>query len=150
MVDSYIRLLALEDRAAIENLIASYGPLADSGDASGIARLWTIDGTYTVGGFGTATGRDQIARLIDGPTHQELMRNGCAHVLSPHAIALDCDQATATGYSIVFRKQGDRFEAWRVSANRWQFLRTGDGWRVKHRDNSPIDSSDAERILLRS
>jgi len=35
------RLQALEDREAIRALIARYGPLADSGDAAGVAALWT-------------------------------------------------------------------------------------------------------------
>lgn len=148
MDDRENRLMALEDRAAIEALIASYGPLADSGDAAGLAKLWTEDGTYTVGGFGTATGHSEIAALIQGPTHQELMRTGCAHILSPHVIALDGDLASATGYSIVFRKQGNAFQPWRVSANRWELTRTRDGWRVRHRDNAPLDGSDAARALL--
>lgn len=148
MAELDARLLALEDRASIEMLIATYGPLADSGDATGVSKLWVEDGTYSVGGFGTANGHSEIAALIEGPTHQQLMREGCAHVLSPHVIELDGDQATAFGYSIVFRKQGDSFEAWRVSANRWQFFRTKDGWRVKHRDNAPLDNRDAARALL--
>ncbi|MFZ1741811.1 MAG: nuclear transport factor 2 family protein [Pontixanthobacter sp.] len=148
MDDPEDRLLALEDRAAIEALIASYGPLADSGDAAGVARLWTDDGTYNVGGFGTATGHREIAALIEGPTHQELMHAGCAHVLSPHVITLDGERASATGYSVVFRKQGDAFQPWRVSANRWELTRTRDGWRVQHRDNAPLDGSEAARALL--
>ena len=144
------RLLALEDRAAIAALIASYGPLADSGDANGVARLWTDDGTYTVGGFGTATGHAEIAALIEGPTHQELMRAGCAHVLSPHVITLNGDSATATGYSLVLRNEAGAFETWRVSANAWEFLRTENGWLVQHRDNAPLNGSDAARALLRT
>lgn len=150
MADRDKRLLALEDRAAIEAILASYGPLADSGNADGIAKLWTETGSYTVGGFGTATGHAEIAALITGPTHQDLMRMGCAHVLSPHVISIDGDTAQATGYSIVLRNQGDAFEAWRVSANNWQFKRTADGWRVQHRDNAPLNGSEAARALLQT
>jgi uncharacterized protein (TIGR02246 family) len=142
------RLQALEDREAIRNLIASYGPLADSGDAAGVAALWTEDGIYAVGGFGESRGRDAIAALIAGETHQRLMADGCAHLLGPVAITLDGDHATATGHSVVLRHTGSGFEVYRVSANRWALLRTSDGWRVARRDNAMLDGSAAARALL--
>lgn len=66
--DTNSRIGRLEDIEAIRNLIASYGPLADSGDAAGVAALWTEDGEYDVGGYGIAKGRMAIAALIDGST----------------------------------------------------------------------------------
>ncbi|MCB2089465.1 MAG: nuclear transport factor 2 family protein [Sphingomonadaceae bacterium] len=142
------RLQRLEDLEAIRNLIASYGPLADSGDAQGLARLWAEDGEYAVGGFGTARGHAEIAALIEGEVHQQLMAGGCAHVLSPHRVMLDGVRAEATGYSVVFRKAGDSHEAWRVSANRWLLERTGAGWWVKRRENAPLDGTEGARSLL--
>jgi uncharacterized protein (TIGR02246 family) len=147
-MDTLARLQALEDREAIRNLIASYGPLADSGDAAGVAALWTEDGIYAVGGFGESRGRDAIAALIAGETHQRLMADGCTHLLGPVAITLDGDHATATGHSVVLRHIGSGFEVYRVSANRWALLRTSDGWRVARRDNAMLDGSAAARALL--
>ncbi len=133
------RLQRLEDAEAIRNLIASYGPLADSGDAGGVAALWEDDGTYDVGGFGVAEGRDAIAALIAGDTHRALMAAGCAHILSPHHIILDGDRAQATGYSMVVRKTEAGFEPWRVSTNIWHLARQADGrWRVANRINRPV------------
>ena len=91
------RLRALEDREAIRDLIASYGPLADTGNAAALAALWHEDGAYAVDGMGESTGRAAIAALITGPVHQQLMADGCAHVLSPVTIELDGDRATARG-----------------------------------------------------
>ena len=142
------RVQALEDREAIRALIASYGPLADSGDAEGVAALWTPDGVYAVGGMGEARGRDAIAALIEGPLHQGLMADGCAHVLGPVAIQLETDRATATGHSVVFRRAGDGFEAWRASANRWALVRTEAGWLVERRDNQVLDGAEGARCLL--
>ena len=142
------RVQALEDREAIRALIASYGPLADSGDAAGVAALWTPDGVYAVGGMGEASGRDAIAALIEGPLHQGLMADGCAHVLGPVAIQLETDRATATGHSVVFRRAGDGFEAWRASANRWALVRTETGWLVERRDNRVLDGAEAARCLI--
>lgn len=143
------RLGRLEDRLAIDHLIASYGPLADSGNAKALSELWTEDGVYCVGGYSEARGREQIAALITSPTHEQLMQNGCAHVLSAPVIRLDGDRATATNYSIVFRHRGDSFEPWRVSANRWALVKADGAWRVARRDNSPLDGDAAARALLK-
>lgn len=139
MADIENRLRRAEDAEAIRNLIASYGPLADSGDAAGVAALWTQDGEYDVGGFGVSHGREEIAALIESDAHRELMAQGCAHILSPHHITIDGDHAEAQGYSSVYRRRDQRFEAWRVSSNIWHFARQADGsWLVTRRINRPI------------
>ncbi len=139
LADIEDRLRRAENAEAIRNLIASYGPLADSGDAAGVAALWTQDGEYDVGGFGISRGRKEIAALIESDTHRALMAQGCAHILSPHHITVDGDHAVAQGYSSVYRRQGEAFEVWRVSSNIWHFARQTDGsWLVKRRINRPI------------
>lgn len=142
------RLRALEDREAIRDLIASYGPLADSGDAEALAALWTEDGIYEVVGFAEAAGHAQIAALIDGPVHRALMADGCAHILGPVVISIRGDTAQARGHSLVLRHTGSGFEAHRVSANRWTLVRTAAGWRVTHRANALLDGTEAARLLL--
>jgi len=97
-----------------------------------------------------AKGRTAIAALIEGHVHQQLMADGCAHALGPVTIDLDGDTATARGYSIVFRADGDGgFGVARASANRWTLTRTGDGWRVTRRENALLDGAEAARLLLR-
>lgn len=142
------RLRALEDREAIRDLIARYGPLADSGDAAGAAALFTVDGVYAVAGFGEARGRAAIAAMLEGKTHRALIADGCAHVLGPVAIELDGDRATAVGHSVVCRHTGGTFEVHRVAANRWELVRTEAGWRAARRDNALLNGSDASRALL--
>jgi hypothetical protein len=142
------RLAELEAREAIRNLIAGYGPLADSGNAAAITAMWTENGVYEVGGYGAHTGHAAIAALFTAGTHLDLMRNGCAHLLGPLHIDVDGDRATALGHSCVFRHAGEGFEAWRVSANRWELERRTEGWRVRRRVNRPLDGSEAARALL--
>lgn len=144
MADPSERLRRLEDKEAIRNLIASYGPLADSGASQELAELWTEDGEYDVGGYGIARGRDEIAALIESETHQELMRMGCAHILSPHAIRVEEDVASAAGYSVVWRRKDAAMEPWRVSWNTWEFVRQGSDWRVQRRINRPMGSASDE------
>ncbi|WP_408591350.1 nuclear transport factor 2 family protein [Novosphingobium sp.] len=142
------RLRQLEDREAIRELIASYGPLADAGMANELAALWTEDGIYEIVGFSKAVGHAEIAGLIDGPVHQALMADGCAHLLGPVSIALHGDEAEARGHSVVLRHDGEGFAAHRVSANRWSLRRTPQGWRVTHRANALLDGTEAARLLL--
>ena len=142
------RLLLLEDREAIRDLIARYGPLADTGNAAGAAALWRDDGVYAIGGMGENCGHAAIAALIDLPGHRQLMADGCAHMLGPVAIDLDGDRATARGYSGVFRWNGSVWEAVRISANRWQLARGAGGWAVTRRDNALLDGGEAARTLL--
>lgn len=142
------RLQALEDREAIRELIARYGPLADSGQDDAVAALFTPDGVYAVGGMGEAQGRAAIAALIQGPIHQSLMADGCAHVLTSPAIELDGDQAIARCHSIVLRHQDNAWIPLRVAANRWHLVRGREGWQVSRRDNALLDGSAAARALL--
>lgn len=149
MTDLEQRLRALEDREAIRELIASYGPLADCGAAQDVAALWSETGSYGVAGFADATGRDEIAGLIDAPYHQQLLADGCAHVLGPVAIDLTGDTATARGVSVVLHWTGAAFEVLRVSANRWILARIEGRWQVTRRDNALLQGDAAARELLR-
>lgn len=142
------RLRLLEDREEIRELIARYGPLADSGDAEALSELWVEDGEYAVVGFATAKGRAAIAALIDGPTHRALMADGCAHFLGPATVTVEGDTATARCHSVVFRCVSGTFGSHRVSANRWTFRRTPAGWRAVRRENALLDGSAAARALL--
>jgi hypothetical protein len=129
------RLRVLEDREAIRDLIASYGPLAE-------------DGIYEVVGFAQAQGHAAIAALIEGDTHRALMADGCAHLLGPVTVEIANNTASARGHSVVFRHGPEGFAPYRVAANRWTLRRSADGWRVVHRRNALLDGSEAARILL--
>ncbi|KFG88818.1 hypothetical protein BV98_003218 [Sphingobium herbicidovorans NBRC 16415] len=142
------RIAALEDREAIRDLIARYGPLADAGDCVGAAALWAEDGIYEVGGFGVYRGRAAIQALLEGESHQALIHGGAAHVLSPPVIELAGDRATARTYSVVFRKVGDCWEAHRASANLWRLVRIDAEWKVARRVNSLLDGSADARALI--
>lgn len=142
------RLRQLEDREAIRDLIARYGPLADSGDAVGVAALFTEDGVYVVGGMGEAQGTAAIAALISGPIHQSLLGDGCAHLLSSPTIDLAGDRAVARCHSVVCRHQHGGWTPVRVAANRWELCRTAHGWQVSRRENALLDGSEGARRLL--
>lgn len=143
------RVRLLEDRETIRNLIAAYGPAADSGEVAAAAALWSKTGVYDVGGMGLSVGRAAIEALLMGETHQSLIRDGAAHVLSPLHLDINGDDAVAIGYSCVFRRRDGGFVADRVSANRWELRREDGTWRVTRRVNRLLDGAAEARDLLR-
>jgi hypothetical protein len=142
------RVQRLDDQAAIYQLIANYGPAADSGWSEAAASLWTEDGTYDAQ-VGTWQGHEAIAGMIAGATHQSYIHDGCAHVLTMPYIAIDGDTAVATCYGLLFRNDGPNFRIWRVTATRWELVRTAAGWRIEHRVNKLLDGDAQARALLR-
>lgn len=146
MSDLEKRILALEDRAAIVDLIASYGPYADSGDGDGIGALWAEGGTYTFDA--TTLQHPDIAGLVELESHRGLMAAGCAHVLSAPSVRIHGDTASAVNHSIVLARRGETWVAERVSANRWNLVRTEPGWRVASRDNRLLTGGEWARELF--
>ncbi|WP_226531130.1 nuclear transport factor 2 family protein [Microbacterium paraoxydans] len=140
------RLRALEDRSEIAELIARYGPAVDSGDAEAVAALWTPEGTYQFDD--TVLDAEGIRALVSIPTHAEYLRRGCAHIVSAPRIEIDGEEAVAVTHSVVMLRDGDRWIGERVSANRWELLRTPIGWRIRHRRNRLLDGDAAARELL--
>jgi hypothetical protein len=157
------RVNALEDQVALYQLMSAYGPLVDSGDAEATAALWTEDGVYDWGGgptpaegapvkegpAGAAYSQAAIADMVRGPYHQEIINTGAGHVIGLPHLKVDGDTAVGTSYSRLYRRDGDNFRTWRVGANRWEFVRTPDGWRVKQRINRVLNGDAEARELLR-
>ena len=142
------RLQALEDREAIRQLIASYGPAVDSHRLEEAAALWAEDGEYVVAGFGAHTGRGALVDLLAAPHHQQLLQDGCAQ--SAPTIALHGDQAVALNYSVVLRHQGGAYLPERVAANRWELEKTEGQWQVRRRSNALLDGSAAAQQLFQA
>jgi ketosteroid isomerase-like protein len=145
------QLTELQDREAIRNLIASYGPLADCGDADRVAGLWQDDGVYEVGGFGASQGPRGDCRA-DRRRHPPAadagrLRHTCS---APCTFILKAGRAVAVGHSCVLRHRDGGFEAYRVSANRWELTKDADGtWRVSKRSNRLLDGNPLAPALLR-
>jgi len=146
------RLRALEDRDAIAQLVASYGPAVDSGDADAAAELWSEDGVFDVVPYFELVGRDGIAGMVNDDGHQSLIHNGCGHVLTAPKVVVDGNEARGWNYAFNIRWDGaaDRFWIARLSANEWEFRRNGDSWRVVRRTNINLDGGEGPRELFRN
>lgn len=148
------RLSAVEDQLAITRLMATYGPAVDGLDADLTSALWAEGGWYDAG-VAVFEGRQGLRDLIDSELHQRLVAEGSAHLISAPQITVDGDTAIAVCYAQVLLHDpsagaGGGWHVWRVTANRWEWVRTAHGWRVAARINRPLDGADEPRQLLRA
>lgn len=143
----------LQDCEAIRQLLARYGPLADSADNAErrgtMGEMFTDDGVYDLGEDWSATGPEHIGELLNNPQHLDLVANGSAHVMGMPYITLDGDSASAVSYSRVYRHENGQFTVWRVAANWWHCVRRDGKWQVLRRVNRLLDGSEAARVILR-
>lgn len=141
------RLRALEDEAAITRLIASYGPLVDSGSAEAVAELWEAGGDYDVD-TGGMHGHAQLSGMVRSGAHQRLITGGCAHFIGLPHVVVDGDHAVVTCHSQLITKDGAVFRVRRITANRWELRRGPEGWRVVRRTSRLLDGRAEARQLL--
>jgi len=143
------RVRRLEDESEITQLIMSYGPAADAGLSSFAASLWLEDGVYDWDAHGEPhAGRTAVDEMLKSESHHGLIAQGVAHFAGPLLVEVDADRATALNYSLIMRREDDRFFLWRVSAVRWDVERAGSSWRVRQRTNRLLDASGGGRQLF--
>jgi len=144
------RLRRLEDHLEIQQLIAAYGPAADSCDVDAILRAWHKDCVYDVGGIDRYEGHARMRQVYTTEFHRQLVRQGSAHAGTPAYIVIEGDRATATHYGTLYTHQDGRFVLVRLIASRWDLQRfDGEGWRVMQRTNRLLDGSEEAQQILR-
>ncbi len=157
------RIRLIEDRLEIYNLIASHPPSADTGASDYTASVWTEDGTFDRGDeFAKPAGRMAIAGSSASPEHHRAIEEGIAHFAGLPYVRVEGDTAFAISYLqiLVPDRVGPVFEVpnhgasrgfhvHRVVANRWDFIRTTEGWRIRRRRLRPLDGSPGAREILR-
>ena len=157
------RIRAIEDRLEIYNLIASHPPSADTAGSDHIAASWVEDGVFDRGeNLSSPRGRSTIANQVQSPEHQAAIARGIAHFTSLPHVAIDGDTAVVTSYLQILVPQtegnpvevpnhgsGKGFRVHRMTANRWELVRTLEGWKIKHRTLRPLDGSEPARRILR-
>jgi len=160
-LDERVRLI--EDRLDIYNLIASHPPSADTGAGEFVASVWTEDGVFDRGAeFPRPTGRAAIAGGSSNPEHHRAIEQGIAHFAGLPHVRVTGDTAVAITYLqiLVPDRIGPVFEVpnhgasggfhvHRVSANRWEFARSAEGWKIRRRTLRPLDGTAPAREILR-
>jgi SnoaL-like domain len=157
------RIRAIEDRLEIYDLIASHPPSADTGGSDHIAASWVDDGVFDRGeGLSSPRGREAIANQVLSREHQAAIERGLAHFTGLPHVAIDGDSAVVTSYLqiLVPQTQGNPvdvpnhgssrgFRVHRMTANRWELVRTPRGWKIKRRTLRQLDGSEPARKILR-
>jgi hypothetical protein len=156
------RLRAIEDRLAILNLIASHPPSADTGADYFARAVYVEDGAMDLGGGKGAAGNDAIGAIMTTPEHKAAIAGGLAHFAGLPRIEIDGDTAVVTSYLQILTPDNGAepvavpghgaskgFRIHRVGANRWELVRTPDGWKIKRRMLRPLDGSEPAREILR-
>ncbi|GAA4874174.1 nuclear transport factor 2 family protein [Saccharopolyspora cebuensis] len=141
------RVAELEDERAVARLVASYGPLVDSGSAEAVAALWEPGGSYDVDELVLA-GHEDIAAMVRSTAHQRWIDGGCAHLVGPPQVTVSGAEATAICHSLMVVRTGGRFRVHRATANRWRLRKGPDGWRVTTRTNRVLDGRVGAPALL--
>jgi len=156
------RLRAVEDRLAIYQIIASHPPAADTGDPDYYRSLFVADATLDLGGGKGAKGA-AIGALVEAPEHKAAIAGGLCHFPGLPRVTIDGDRAVATSYLQIITPNRDAapvevpghgatpgFRIHRCGANRWEFARGKDGWKIVKRTLRPLDGSAEARELLQS
>jgi uncharacterized protein (TIGR02246 family) len=143
------RLRRLEDDRDIRQLIASYGPAVDAGDADAAARLWATDGVYDVDGW-RMEGRADVHAMVSSPAHQNLVAKGCCHFLGPCVVTVTGDEAVAVCESLVLIRDGDGdgYRVWRATAHHFALRRIDGQWQIATRTSRVLDGNPDARALL--
>ena len=153
------RLQNVEDRLAILNLVAGHPPGADSASDEYAGSYWLEDGVFDRGApFGEQSGRG--SGTMSQPPFQEAIRQGICHFAGPPYIEIDGDTAIATSYLQILAANpfgeeftlsahgtGKGYRVHRLTASRWDFVRTADGWKVKRRTLRPMTTPEARALL---
>ncbi len=135
------RLKTLEDERDIARLIASYGPLVDSGDPDAVAPLWAVDGGYDTGDWQMSS-RADVADMVRSEQHQGLIARGCCHFFGPPAVTVDGDRAVAICQSMLLvRRESRGFAVARAGVHLIHLQRNEGGWEIVSRTARQLDGS---------
>jgi len=156
------RIRAIEDRLEIYNLIASHPPSADTAAHDHIRSIFMDDAVLDLGGAKTASGREAIAQMPQKPEHHQAIKGGLAHFAGLPHVTIDGDRALVTSYLQILAAHPTAeavevpahgasmgYRIHRVGANRWELVRTPQGWKIARRTYRTLDGSEPALDILR-
>ena len=142
------RIRELEDKLAVLQVVAGYGPSMDGGAAREAGLLWTEDSWYDTDSSPAAAvphGRAGIERAAERTQEDPV---GLAHISHMPLIKIDGDRATVVNHSNTFERSGEEFRIGRVSSNRWELVRVDGAWQIERRVNRLLDGSKEARDVF--
>ncbi|CAN5174986.1 hypothetical protein BH09PSE3_BH09PSE3_28350 [soil metagenome] len=157
------RLTRVEDRLAILDLLAGSAISSDTASETFWADMFTDDAVMDRGGaVPDDVGRENLLAIVRSPSQRAAIDAGMAHLAMMPTIAIDGDRATATGYLLIVvpdtearaillpgKGSSAGIGIYQVTVNRWELVRTADGWRVSRRVVRALAADDSRSILAR-
>ena len=158
------RIREIEDRLEIYNLIASHPPSADTGAGDYTRSVWAEDGDLRPRRRIRQADRPAQAIAATWSTRSTTARSSRASPISPgcpmcgspairRSRSPICRSLCPTGSAPYSRCRTTApargFHVHRVAANRWDFVRTPAGWKIKRRRLRALDGSEPAREILR-
>jgi hypothetical protein len=155
------RLRDVEDRLEILNLVAGHPPGADTGEGEYAASYCIEDVVLQFSEHASPlSGRTQLVTTLQAPAHKGAIEQGVTHFTALPYIEIDGDTAVVTSNLQILtpNPQAEPFElsghgtskgfrVHRLSANRWELVRTPEGWRIKRRTGRSMDTPAARQLL---
>ena len=132
------RLQELLDARAIEGLMVHYFDAVDALDPFRAVEIFTddVEGDFMTGH--PYVGRRSIARALGKIL---LQYEQTSHHITNHRATIDGDRASALTYIYAFHRMHGSDDTWHLWARHVDDLvRTADGWRVRRRVLSAVDS----------
>jgi len=123
------------DEVEIAKLLAKLGQMADDGDLSEYAQLFTEDGSWTGPAGDTRTGRADIIAGAQQRRDDGIQGPGTNsfHLISNINIEVDGDTATGKTYYHYYRNADATPQLTTMGVYRDEFRRTPEGWRMAKR-----------------
>lgn len=158
------RIIATEDKFEILTLLAGSPFSSDVGLEAYWANMFTEDAVIDMGKGRTATkGQTELLKIVGGADQRQAINFGMAHLAMLPQINIKGDSAFATGYllttvpdSSASRVQlpgkgvSPGFSIYQLTVNRWELIRTINGWKVAKRTVRPIMSEDSRLLLVKA
>jgi hypothetical protein len=143
------RVHELEDKLAIYQLVASYGPSIDGGAVAEAGSLWTEDCWYD--SDASSAGPEGVHGRLGIQGVAEMcgeLSFGVAHITHLPVVTVDRDRATVIGHSNTFHQEEKEFRVGRVASNRWELERIDGRWQVRRRTNRVLDGSAGSKDVF--
>jgi SnoaL-like domain len=154
------RITLAEDKLEILTLLSGSAFSSDVASELYWKKMFTPDAVFDRGQERQNKGIAEILKIVNAPDQHEAIKNGMTHLaMLPH-ITLKGDSAIATGYLLIVMPDtaashvnlpgkgvSPGFSIYQLTVNRWQFLRTTEGWKVTQRTVRPITDTDCRDII---
>jgi ketosteroid isomerase-like protein len=157
------RITTAEDKLEILTLLSGSAFSSDVASEAYWTKMFTQDAVFDRAPGMQNKGRDEILKIINDPGQKQAIEGGMHHLaMLPH-ITLKGDSAVATGYLLIVMPDtaashvnlpgkgvSPGFSIYQLTVNRWQLLRTTEGWKVTQRTVRPVTSNDSRAIVGRA